>query len=56
MSTAASYANIYLTHEDGKLVLREGTNPNTGSLAEKHVLIIGGGVTGLTVNDALSTN
>ena len=35
---------------DGELVLRQGPNPNQGKYADKRVLVVGGGVTGLTVS------
>ena len=41
---------IYLAEESGELVLREGVNPNQGVHAATRILIIGGGVTGLTVS------
>ena len=43
-------ANIYLVKENNELVLREGPNPNKGKHSDKRVLIVGGGVTGLTVS------
>jgi D-amino-acid oxidase len=43
-------ANIYLAKENGELVICEGSNPNAGKYADKHILIVGGGVTGLTVS------
>lgn len=54
MSTStSSLSNVYLTKESGELVVREGTNPNKEKHSDKRVLIVGGGVTGLTVS---STN
>ena len=47
ISTLAS--QIYLEHEAGDLVLRQGINPNRMTRADTRILIIGGGVTGLTV-------
>ena len=44
--------HVYLTQEAGELVLRQGVNPNRGARADTRILIIGGGVTGLTVSDA----
>lgn len=44
-----SLANIYLAKVNNELVLHEGTNPNKGKHSDKRVLIVGGGVTGLTV-------
>lgn len=43
---------IYLTKEAEELVLRQGVNPNRMLRADTRVLIIGGGVTGLTVSSA----
>ncbi|KAJ3527798.1 hypothetical protein NM688_g8080 [Phlebia brevispora] len=39
---------IYLSKEAGELVLRQGANPMAGSRTDTRILIIGGGVTGLT--------
>ncbi|THH02300.1 hypothetical protein EW026_g587 [Hermanssonia centrifuga] len=39
---------VYLSQEAGELVLRQGLNPNRMKYADTRVLIIGGGVTGLT--------
>lgn len=47
-----SVSDIYLAKDDGELVIREGTNPNQGKYSDKRVLIVGGGVTGLTVSVA----
>ena len=44
---------IYLSMETGELALRQGVNPNMKSRADTRVLIIGGGVTGLTVSCSL---
>ena len=41
---------VFLSQEAGELVLRQGVNPNSKSRADTRVLIIGGGVTGLTVS------
>ncbi len=41
---------VYLSQEAGELVLRQGLNPNRMKYADTRVLIIGGGVTGLTVS------
>ena len=41
---------IYLTKENNELVLKEGVSPDFGKHTDKRVLIIGGGVTGLTVS------
>ena len=50
-STIAS--QIYLSQEAGDLVLKQGVNPKLGALADTCVLIVGGGVTGLTVGNVL---
>lgn len=41
--------NVYLSKENGELVLRQGINPLQDSNKDKRILIIGGGVTGMTV-------
>ena len=43
---------VYISMENGELVLKEGISPDFGKHAEKHVLVVGGGVTGLTVSIA----
>ena len=48
MSTSTS--NIYLTKKNGELVVCQGENPNKSVHSDKRVLIVGGGVTGLTVS------
>ena len=48
-SVLSSAAQIYLAKEAGELVLRQGANPNRLTNAATRILIIGGGVTGLTV-------
>ena len=50
MSSTTSLTNFFLVKDNGELVVREGVNPNAGKHADKRVLIIGGGVTGLTVS------
>ena len=51
MTTAISSASmIYLVKQDDELVLRQGENPNQSKHADQRVLIVGGGVTGLTVS------
>ena len=51
MATATSSAPaIYLAKQNGELVLRQGENPNQSKYADQRVLIVGGGVTGLTVS------
>ena len=55
MSTSTSTAStstsqIYLAQKDGELVLHQGVNPNSQSHTNTRVLIVGGGVTGLTVS------
>lgn len=50
MSTNANvFSNIYLAKQNGELVLQEGENPNLSKHADERVLVVGGGVTGLTV-------
>ena len=49
-SIAASIPQIYLAKEGGELVLHHGANPNRMANADTRILIIGGGVTGLTVS------
>ena len=41
---------IYLAKQDGELVLQQGENPNQSKHTDQRVLIIGGGVIGLTVS------
>lgn len=51
MSTSTgSISNVHLIKENGELVIREGPNPNKGRHSDKRALVIGGGVTGLTVS------
>ena len=50
ISIASAAPAIYLAQEAGELVLRQGANPLRGARADTRVLIIGGGVTGLTVS------
>lgn len=47
--SAISPVNVYLSRENGELVLRQGIGPLSDQSTDKHVLIIGGGVTGMTV-------
>lgn len=42
--------NIYLARENGELAIHQGRNPNQVKNSEKRVLVVGGGVTGLTVS------
>ena len=49
-STSNVFTNIYLAKENGELVLHEGINPNQSTHADERVLVVGGGVTGLTVS------
>ena len=49
MSSNTIFSNIYVAKDSGELVLHEGVNPNQGKHADKRVLVVGGGVTGLTV-------
>lgn len=48
-ASTTSISNIYLAKQNGELVLQQGENPNKFSHADERVLIVGGGVTGLTV-------
>ncbi len=48
-STHTPASNVYLSEENGELVLHQGINPLQNSNNDKHILIIGGGVTGMTV-------
>ncbi|KAI0798430.1 FAD dependent oxidoreductase [Irpex lacteus] len=45
---SSSAASIYLAKQNGELVLQQGESPNRLKHTDKRVLIIGGGVTGLT--------
>lgn len=47
---AYSTPKIYLSKQNGELVLCQGNNPNRLRHADQRVLIVGGGVTGLTVS------
>lgn len=49
-STSNVFTNIYLAKENGELVLHEGVNPNQSTHADERVLVVGGGVTGLTAS------
>ena len=49
-TSATSSAQIYLAKKDGELVLHQGVNPIVKDSASTRVLIVGGGVTGLTVS------
>lgn len=49
-TVSSSTPAIYLAKQDGELVLQQGENPNQSKHADQRVLIIGGGVTGLTVS------
>lgn len=46
--------NVYLSKENGEIVVRQGVNPRLNQNADKRILIVGGGVTGMTVSDILS--
>ena len=48
-STVFSAPQIYLAKEAEELVLRQGLNPTRMQHAETRILVVGGGVTGLTV-------
>ncbi|CAL1710998.1 unnamed protein product [Somion occarium] len=45
---STSSPNVYLTKVAGELSLQQGRNPNRFLNADKRVLVIGGGVTGMT--------
>lgn len=49
-SSNSTFSNIYLAKQNGELVLNQGQNPNKFRHAHERVLIVGGGVTGLTVS------
>ena len=49
----SSSPQIYLVKEAEELVLRQGANPNRMQNAGTRILIVGGGVTGLTVGTLL---
>ena len=49
-TVSSSTPAIYLAKQDGELVLQQGENPNQSKHADQRVLIVGGGVTGLTVS------
>lgn len=51
--TSSTPSNIYLAKHNGELVLRQGENPNKFKHADERVLVVGGGVTGLTVRVCL---
>ncbi|KAI0075591.1 FAD dependent oxidoreductase [Panus rudis PR-1116 ss-1] len=46
--SSGSSPNVYLSKVANELVLKEGKNPNRFQNAHKRVLVIGGGVTGMT--------
>jgi hypothetical protein len=48
-NATTSFSSIYLARQNGELVLQQGENPHKLSHANERVLIVGGGVTGLTV-------
>lgn len=48
--TISSVSSVYLTKVDGELTLQHGHNPNRFSNAHKRILVIGGGVIGMTVS------
>ena len=50
----SSTPKFYLTKDSGKLALCQGANPNHLKHADKRVLIVGGGVTGLTVRFSIA--
>lgn len=47
-ASTSQFDNIYLAKQNGELVLQQGQNPNKGTRSDERVLIVGGGVTGLT--------
>jgi heterodisulfide reductase subunit A-like polyferredoxin len=49
MVEVTSVPNFYLSRSADELVLKVGNNPIQEKYAGKRVLVIGGGVTGLTV-------
>ena len=49
-ASSSSASAIYLAKQGNELVLRQGENPNQLKHTDQRVLIIGGGVTGLTVS------
>lgn len=49
-SAYSAFSNIYLAKKNGELVVQQGENPNKLKHADERVLIVGGGVTGLTVS------
>ncbi|KAJ8522337.1 hypothetical protein ONZ45_g1118 [Pleurotus djamor] len=53
MSYQTSRPDICLTHVGDELILSQTQNPTAKSLPGKHILVIGGGVTGLTTTWAL---
>ncbi len=48
--TTSESVNVYLTKAADELVLQQGHNPNRFARADRHILVIGGGVTGMTVS------
>ena len=49
-ASTSQFDNIYLAKQNGELVLQQGQNPIKGTRSDERVLIVGGGVTGLTVS------
>ena len=47
---STSVSGLYLSKEHGELVIREGSNTNQSKHVDKRVLVVGGGVTGLTAS------
>ena len=56
MSFTSSASEIYLTRVGEELVLNEGVNLATKFPPVKRVLVVGGGVTGLTVGYTYSNS
>ena len=46
--------DFHLAREGRELVIRQGLTPTVRAYHNRHVLVIGGGVTGLTVSEPLS--
>ena len=49
-ASTSQFDNIYLAKQNGELVLQQGQNPIKGTRSDERVLIVVGGVTGLTVS------
>jgi hypothetical protein len=53
MVVQTSPSQFYLSRVADELVVKTGKNPIWNFAAKKHILVIGGGVTGLTVSDMM---